>query len=223
MLILFLSLASLASSPNCGPVSPGGTTDPECNPQTAPPPSSYLQETKNLVELLASAQIYFMGSSPDSLKWSGEIYWYGNGSCFKSNEKSEMSGKADIKTADCSKEIKDRANFKYTSIGTSKEIKAKFIACLMGRDIHCLRSLTDKNIQVSFGVEPPGDQAFLMYSKWKEADFKKMQSLLEQGMSCTSEDRCEFPKKVSDGGLGLRGAFEKSAERWLLKSYLGGD
>jgi hypothetical protein len=68
-----------------------------------------------------------------------------------------------------------------------------------------------------------GDRAFLLYLKWKASDFKKMESLLEQGLNCASADKCEFPKKVSNEGTGLRGGFEKADDRWLLRYYLAGD
>jgi hypothetical protein len=46
---------------------------------------------------------------------------------------------------------------------------------------------------------------------------------LEQGLNCASADKCEFPKKVSNEGTGLRGGFEKADDRWLLRYYLAGD
>ena len=184
---------------------------------------SYFQETKNLIELLKTEKIYFIGTSSDSLKWSGEIYWYEDATCFQIEEKSEMSGTVTVKSAACTKEIKDRAKFKYASIKTADELKKRFQTCLKAKDINCLRSMTNKSVQVSFGVESPGDQAYLLYSKWKASDFQEMENLLEQGLNCISQTNCEFPKKVSNEGTGLRGGFEKTDERWLLKYYLAGD
>lgn len=128
---------------------------------------------------MKTEQIYFIGSNQDSLKWSGEIYWYGDSTCFRSEEKSEMSGTATIKPSSCTKKIKNRANLKYATIKSVSDLKKRFQSCLKEKDIICLRSMTDKNIQISFGVEPPGDHAFQLYNKWKIPDFKKMESLLE--------------------------------------------
>lgn len=222
ILVLLVGVKAFASNTACGPTPPGGKLDSKCQIKTAPPPISYLEDTRKLIELVRSEQLYFLGSDPNSLKWSGEVLWYGDTSCFKVDEKSEMSGHTAVKSVPCSTTIKNRANLAQTKIGNVEEFKSKLTSCLKVKDVSCLRALTSKNIQVSFGVEPPGDQAYLLYSKWKDADFKKMLELLAKGITC-NDDKCEFPKQVSNGGTGLRGGIEKVDGRWLLTYYLAGD
>jgi hypothetical protein len=222
LVLIFVATRAFAGSVTCGPVPPGGMVDPKCHIKIAPPPIPYLNDTAKLIDLLKSEQIYFVGSDPNSLKWSGEIFWYGDATCFKIEEKTEMSGQATAKSAPCSETIKGRANLTPLKFEKIEEFKKKLTSCLKVKDVNCLRTLTSKSIQVSLGVEPPGDQAYLLYSKWKDSDFKKMLSLVENGLTCTN-DKCEFPKKVSNEGMGLRGGVEKANGRWLLTYYLAGD
>lgn len=207
---------------SCGPVPPGGKQDSKCQNQVPAPPIPYLQDAGKLRDLIKSEQIYFLAKSADSLALNGELFWYGDKSCFLVEEKTELSGELKVRTASCSDQIIKRSNIPYVNIGNFEDFKKKFIFCLQKKDVACLRSLTSKSVQVSFGVEPPGDQAYLLYSKWKKSDFEKMERLLRTGTNCNG-DKCDFPKTVSDNGIGLRGGFEKLNGRWLLNYYLAGD
>ncbi len=126
LVALALLTSEIVASANCGPVPPGGKQDSNCQNQTAPPPILYLQDSKNIRDLMKSEQIYFLGENADSLSLSGEIFFYGDKSCFLIKEKAEMSGSIKAQVSKCSDQIKNKSSLSYLRIKNFDEFQKKF-------------------------------------------------------------------------------------------------
>ena len=209
--------ATKKSAPSPKPsVSPVATP----TPTTSPPVTSRFDSATKLFTVLESEEAYFIGEGTEAYKWNGELYWYGDKTCYKlSDDGKSVKAQSDP----CSENIKAQSNMPYAKIEKIEDFKSKFLGCVERKDIPCLRSMTFRNVKVSFGMEPLGDQAMLMYTKWQDADFAKIKELMQKGFKCDTDNDCTFPEEVEDDGMGQRGALSKRKGQWLLESYLGGD
>lgn len=171
---------------------------------------------------LENDAIYFLPQNQDDVtSWSGQIYEYETRKCFliKYNQKKDTVKSNEGK---CPQSLTSIATEKYDLISDFDKFKQKFLGCLQEQNQVCLRRLTSKKIQISFGVDGYGDKRAKLYPTWKKKDFEGIIGLLKKGVASSGESR-DFPHPQSDAYIGMRGAFEKEQGGWLLKYYLGGD
>ena len=177
---------------------------------------------ENLRLGLESDAVYFLPQNKDDVtSWSGHIYEYETKNCFliEQNQKNDTIQSSETK---CPQALTNIATEKYDLISDFDKFKQKFLGCLHEQDQICLRRLTSKKIQISFGVDGYGDRRAKLYPSWKKKDYEKMIGLIKKGVSPSGENR-DFPHPQVDDYIGMRGAFEKEQGGWLLKYYLGGD
>lgn len=172
-------------------------------------------------EALASDSAYFLPSSGiTSYLLNGLLFMTKQGLCCRLTESED--GRVEGTQTQCKPEIKLKALAEYSNISDFKAYKSRFLACQKNKDRDCLRPLISRRFQASFGYEGYGDLRELALSKWTDADFAKMQKLLEAGIT-VSGDRRLFPLKPDNDGMGWRGSFLLTKSGWLLESFLAGD
>ncbi len=91
--------------------------------------------------------------------------------------------KVEAQPIKCSPAILEVATESYDKISDFGVFKKRFLECLYERRIPCLRRLTSRNVQISFGVDGLGDRRPLLYPRWKKKDFEEMISALKKDLS----------------------------------------
>ena len=184
--------------------------------------SSPYDSNEKIGTAVESDEVYFLPEKKENLlSWTGLLYVHSTQKCFSllDDPKTRVVRSAEVK---CSPSILEKAKEPYDSIDDFKKAKEKFLMCLKAEDSKCLRRLTFRNVQISFGVDGLGDRRDKLYPNWKKTDFEEAYRLLNSGTSENGNKR-EFPFPFKDNYVGNRGAFEKKAAGWLLVYYLAGD
>ena len=174
---------------------------------------------EKLYQLRSTDLIYFRPKKTgDLLSWSGLIYHFQEKKCYRLEPKEK-----NIQSfpADCPKDFLLQATEPYEKIADFEQFKKRFLACAKKQDALCLRKLTSRSVQISFGVDGLGDLRDKLYPAWKKENYEELVRLLEKGFG--GGDRPEFPFPMQENYMGQRGSFEKRDGGWLLVSYLAGD
>jgi hypothetical protein len=164
---------------------------------------------------------YFLPADPNSLlEWTGDLYEYSSQKCVHLVQ--AQDGTISSTAIKCSPQLLKLANEPYEKIADFDAFKKKFLSCLDKQDVTCLRHLTWRNVQISFGVDGLGDRRDKLYPTWSKAQFQEAAKLVRKGVANAGERR-DFPHPQEPDYIGMRGAFEKKGGAWLLIYYLGGD
>lgn len=148
------------------------------------------------------------------------IYDYSKKKCIEVQQADDEKIKS--KEVKCNSTFINKAEEPYLKITDFTLFKRKLLKALDKEDKPLLNKLISKTIQLSFGVDGIQDRREIIFSSWKNTDYKRLAKLIRSG-TLGDDNYRTFPPKPDNDGTGLRGEFKKKDGGWLLVSFLAGD
>src|SRR5262249_40371312 len=106
---------------------------------------------EKLAAAVQAETAYFVPANRDDvMSWTGTLYNYETKTCFNLKQINEAVQASPEK---CPKTLVQTAAEPYDLISDFEKVKNKFLSCLEKQDKVCLRRLTWKRVQISFGVD----------------------------------------------------------------------